>query len=58
MFLSPRVRLQPRACTRYLLCIAPLPPQVALGAAHDSNLGWTLSDVEAAEAAEAAQQPQ
>ena len=52
------MHLQPHACTPgYLLCIPP-PPQVALGAAHDSNLGWTLSDVEAAEAAEAAQQPQ
>ncbi|PRW39121.1 adenylate cyclase [Chlorella sorokiniana] len=33
-----------------------LGPQVALGAAKDSNLGWTLTEVEAAEAAEAAQQ--
>lgn len=31
------------------------PPQVALGAAHDSNLGWALTDVEAAETADAAQ---
>lgn len=31
------------------------PPQVALGAAHDSNLGWALADVQAAETAEAAQ---
>lgn len=29
--------------------------QVALGAAQDSNLGWTLADLEGAEAAEAAE---
>lgn len=28
--------------------------QVVLGVAQDSNLGWSLADVEAAEAAEAA----
>lgn len=32
-----------------------LPPRVILGTAHDSNLGWSLADVEAAEAAERAE---